>query len=330
MSAPSLPLVLITNSVPLATLAPLQGLARVVMGPANGDLMPRAEVLRLAPDLAGIINQAELRVDRELLGLAPHLRIVANVAIGVDNLDLPLMATHGVYATNTPHAFVEATADHTLGLILALARRLPEADRFVRSGSWQGFQPGVWDGALLAGKTLGLVGYGAIGRAVESRALAFGLRVLHYRRTPDPDPGYTPLDELLRESDFVSLHVPLNAASTRLIDAARLHRMKRGAGLINVSRGQVVDEAALVAALRSGHLAGAGLDVFENEPQVHPELLAMNNVVLTPHIGGGTRESRHQARHFCAENVARVLSGRRPLSALNEPAVPVSPGHSSP
>lgn len=319
MVSSKLPLVLITNAVPPAVLAPLDGLARVVTGPASGNLMSRAEVLQLAPDLDGIINQTELLVDQELLERAPKLKIVANVAIGADNLDLKLMARHGVFATNAPHAFVDATADFTLGMILAIARRMVEADRYVRSGAWNSFQPGVWDGALLRDKTLGIVGYGAIGRAVGHRAVAFGMRVLHHRRTPSEGPGYSSLDRLLRESDFVSLHTPLNADSRRLIDAKRLGQMKPGAYLINAARGRVVDEQALVAALRSGHLAGAALDVFENEPQVHPDLKTMSNVILTPHIGGGTLESRHSARYFCVENVARVLSGQRPHALLNEP-----------
>lgn len=319
MSSSQLPLVLITNTVPPETLVPLAKLARVVMGPANGDLMPRAEVLRLAPDLTGIINQAELRVDEELLAQAPRLRIVANISIGVDNLDLARMQRQGVYATNTPGAFVDSTADFTLGMMLTLARRIHEADRYVRTGAWRHFQPGVWDGALLGGKTLGLVGYGAIGRAVAQRARAFNLRVLHHRRTRTAEPGQVTLDRLLAESDFVSLHVPLNDDSRHLLGAERLGRMKRGAYLINASRGRVIEEAALVRALQSGHLAGAALDVFENEPAVHPALLTMPNVVLTPHIAGGTRESRHNARYFCVENVARVLSGQSPLNALNEP-----------
>ncbi len=319
MVSRKLPLVLITNAVPPAVLAPLEGLARVVTGPASGHLMSRAEVLQLAPDLDGIINQTELRVDLELLERAPNLKIVANVAIGADNLDLQLMAHHGVFATNVPHAFVDATADFTLGMILAIARRIVEADHYVRSGAWNNFQPGVWDGALLRNKTLGIIGYGAIGRAVGHRAGAFGMRVLHHRRTPCESPEYSSLDRLLRESDFVSLHTPLNADSHRLIDARRLGQMKPGAYLINAARGRVVDEQALVDALRSGRLAGAALDVFENEPQVHPELKNMSNVILTPHIGGGTLESRHDARYFCVENVARVLSGQRPHALLNAP-----------
>lgn len=319
MNLPPLPVVLITNTVPAEALAPLKGLARVVLGPAGGDLMARADVLRIVPELTGIVNQAELKVDRELLEQAPLLRIVANVAIGVDNLDLALMQHHGVYATNVPHAFVEATADYTLGALLALGRRLHEADRYVRAGEWKGFQPGLWDGALLTGKVLGLVGYGAIGRAVAQRARGFGLRVIYHQRTPVDDPAYVALDQLLAEADFVSLHLPLNEDSRGLINASRLALMKRGSYLINAARGRVVDEAALVAALQSGHLAGAALDVFEHEPRVHPALLGMPNVLLTPHLGGGTHESRHRARFHCISDVARVLAGLKPVSALNEP-----------
>lgn len=323
MSFESLPLVLITNTVPDEVLVPLRGLARVVLGPSGGDLMSRAEVLRLAPELAGIVNQAELRVDSELLERAPKLKIVANVSIGVNNLDIPLMQRHGVYATNVPHAFVESTADFTLGSLLAVARRIHDADSYVRAGGWRSFQPGVWDGTLLDGKTLGLVGYGAIGQAVAQRARGFGLRILFHQRTPVDHADYAPLDRLLREADVVSLHLPLNPDSERLIDVTRLAQMKRGALLINASRGRIVDESALVAALESGHLAGAALDVFENEPQVHPALLAMRNVVLTPHIGGGTRESRQRARLHCVNDVARVLAGQHPLDPLNAPTVPL-------
>jgi len=317
----SLPLVLFTNAVPDEVLAPLKGIARVVLGPANGDLMSRTEVLRLAPELAAIVNQAELRVDAELLDRAPRLRVVANVAIGVNNLDLALMQRHGVYATNVPQAFVDSTADFTLGLLLAVTRRIHEADSYVRAGRWRSFQPGVWDGALLNEKTLGLVGYGAIGQAVAHRARSFGLRVLFHQRSNVDDPGYVPLDRLAREADIVSLHLPLNPDSDRLINAQRLAEMKRGAILINASRGRIVDESALVMSLQTGHLAGAALDVFENEPDVHPALLSMPNVVLTPHIGGGTRESRHRARSTCVTDVVRVLTGQRPLNLRNEPAI---------
>lgn len=309
--------VLVTNAVPDAVLEPLAGLARVTQGPGGGDLMAREEVLQHAPTLDAIINQGELRVDAALLDRAPRLKIVANIAQGTDNLDTALMAQRGVWATNTPDAFTDATADCTIGLLLCLARRLCAADRFVRDAQSTGFRPGVWDGVLLQDKILGIVGYGGIGRAVARRAEAFGMRVVYTRRTPVDDPQYRSLDALLGQADFVSLHMPLTDDSHKLIDARRLKQMKPGAYLINMARGKVVDETALVEALQSGRLAGAALDVFENEPAVHPALLEMPNVVLSPHLGGGTYESRHAARLLCVRNVAAVLRGEPPLTPVN-------------
>lgn len=319
MASRLLPLVLITNTVSPEACAPLKGKARLIMGPASGDLMSRTEVLRLAPKLVGIINQAELQIDNELLGKAPKLKIVANVASGVDNLDLELMANRGVYATNTPEAFAESTADFTLGMMLALIRRLPEADRHVRSGNWRGFRPGQWDGRLLKGKTLGIIGYGSIGKAVAIRARAFGMHVLHTRRGSYKHSKQRSLLRLLKISDVITIHVPLNSETRLLIDKSKIEIMKHGAYLINTSRGHVVDEKALLQALRSGQLAGVALDVFQDEPKVPRDFCQMDNVILTPHIGGGTHESRHNARYLCALNVARVLDGKPPLNACNNP-----------
>lgn len=318
-SAP-LPLVLVTSETRREELAPLRGIARLLVGPGGGNTMPRSEVLRWAPKVAAIICRGELQVDAELLERAPHLRIVASASVGVDKLDLARMERQGVFATNAPDYFVEATADYTLGAIISLLRRLNEADRYVRRGQWRSFQPGAWDGALLRGKVLGLVGYGAIGQTVARRAAGFGLEVIHYRRTPSRDAGYTPLEQLLARSDIVSLHVPLNEDSRALIDEQRLRRMKPGACLVNVSRGQVVDEPALISALESGRLAGAALDVFADEPRVPLALRRLPNTLLTPHIGGGTVESRRHSSLTCARAVARVLSGQRPDNLKNNPS----------
>jgi len=312
------PVVLCTNSVPDDVLAPLQGLATVRQGPGGGYTTPRPEVLQLAPQLSAIVNQGELLVDRELLDAAPQLRVIANVAAGYDNMDLPLMSARGVWGCNTPDAFYESTADLTLAMILAVARMLVKGDRYVRAGEWRRFEPGVWDGTLLRGHTLGIVGYGRTGMAVAQRARAFGMRILYTRRTRCADPTYRSLDALLAEADFVSLHTPLTAETQHLLNAQRLARMKPGAWLINMARGPVVDEQALVQTLRSGHLAGAALDVFEREPEVHPALLTMDNVVLAPHVGGGTHASRRMARLTCFENVACVLRGERPQTPVNE------------
>ena len=312
--------VLITNTVPSDLLQPLTGLVHIIQGPDNGPLMSREEVLSLAPQLDAIINQAELRVDEELLQTAPRLQIVANVAIGYNNLDVDAMTQHNVWATNVPNAFTDSTADCTLALILGLARNVHNADRYTRSSQWiqDGFQPGVWDGILLSGKTLGIVGYGNIGKAVAKRASAFGMKIIFNNRTDTQDENYRELDDLLREADFVSLHTPLIPETHHLIDRTRLRLMKPSAILINMARGPVVDENELVEVLKSGHLRGAALDVFEEEPRVHPALLDMPNVLLTPHIGGGTNESRSQARRLCIENVAAVLSGSPPLTPVNQ------------
>lgn len=313
--------VLITNEVPADVLAPLAGGAEVILGPGGGQLMSRDGVLRLGPTLDAIINQAELRVDEALLDACPRVRVIANVAMGIDNMDTALMARRGVWATNVPDAFAEATADLTLAFVLGLARAVRVADRFVRSGEWSGFEPGRWDGDLLAGRTLGIIGYGRAGQGVARRARAFGMNVIWHSRTVTADPERRSLDALLAESDYVTLHVPLTPETRGLMTRERFARMKRGAFFINMARGKTMIEESLVDALASGHLAGAALDVFENEPAVHPALLAMPNVILTPHMGGGTRQSRSQARRLAVENVALVLRGEPPLTPVNRPEV---------
>ena len=320
------PTVLLTRTYPPDLVAALAAQARVVV-PANAaDSLGYDAVLAQGAALAAVINQGELRIDATLLDATPRLRIVANTAIGVNNLALDLMRARGVWGTNTPDAFVDATADCALGLIITLLRRIGEGERFVRAGRWNSFAPGTWDGALLRGKTLGLVGYGRIGQGVARRAEPFGLRVIHHTRSGRDAPGWRPLDTLLGEADIVSLHVPLNADSQGLIGAAQFARMKPGAWLVNLARGPVVDEPALIAALQSGHLGGAALDVFADEPRVPVVLRSMENVVLTPHIGGGSREGRRSAQELCVENVLRALRGERPRPecTVAEPSAPAT------
>lgn len=319
MSDP-LPKVLVTLNVPREHLAPLEGIAELVISPHTPNAMPRGEVMKLIGDCTGLICQGELKVDAELIERAPKLEIVANAAMGYDNLDLPALTARGIRATNTPAAFVESTADHCLGLILAMTRRIAEGDRFVRTGTWAeiGMQQLRWESPILGGKTLGLIGYGKIAKAVERRATPFGMTVLHTRTSnPDDDPNYRTLDDLLGEADIVVALVPHNESTDRLLNSDRFARMREGAFFVNISRGQVMDEAALVKALKSGHLAGAGLDVFEREPIVDPALFAMDNVVMTPHVGGATFEERASGRIEAAENVARFLKGEPLLSPVN-------------
>jgi glyoxylate reductase len=313
------PRVIFTQHVPAEHLSPLEGVAEVILGPVGGELMSRAEVLRLLPTVAGIINQGEIRVDEELLQHAAQLRVVANVSLGTDNLDLPALTRRGIWATNLRDQVVDSTADCALGLMLAVTRRLVEADAFVRSGAWSKFEPGRWDGPQIGRRVVGIVGFGRIGQAVGRRAEAFGARVIHHTRTVSTHPGYRTLEALVAEADIVCVCLPMNPDSKGMFDARRFAQMKKGAVFINVGRGKIMDEAALVAALESGHLYGAGLDVFENEPAVNPALIKMKQVVMTPHLGGGTIESRRAARQFAAANVAAVLQGKRPLTPVNEP-----------
>ena len=264
------------------------------------------------------------RVDGSVLDAGPGLRIVANIAVGFDNIDLAAARARGVVVTNTPDVLTEATADFTWGLILAVTRRIPEGERLLRRGEWTGWALDFMLGSDLRGKQLGIVGLGRIGRAVAARAGAFGMRVAFTTLDADApdggraDPGWARmnLDELLSSSDVVSFHVPLTASTRHLVDRRAVLRMKRRAYLVNTSRGPVIDEAALAWALREGLIAGAALDVYEQEPRVHPDLLGIENVVLAPHLGSATVETRTAMADLAARNVLAVLSGASPLTPV--------------
>jgi glyoxylate reductase len=251
-------------------------------------------------------------VDDELLDLLPDLRLVANYGVGYDGIDVQACARRGVAVTNTPDALGIATADLTMALVLASRRRLVEGDRFVREGKWaSGWFVGDLLGSEIGGATLGIVGLGRIGSAVAERARAFGMNVLHTRRTDDGSPDRRELDDLLRESDIVTLHLPLTEETRRLLDARRLALLRDGACLLNTSRGAIVDEDALVAELVSGRLR-AGLDVFSHEPHVPQALLDLPNVVLSPHVGSATRATREAATAELVANIMAALE-QRPL-----------------
>ncbi len=320
----SLDKVVVTNRVVDVAFDAITSRTRLVIPPDPTHGMSRSEVLEHAAELVAVINWSDLRVDAELLHAAPRLRLVANACAGFDNLDLPRMTEAGVWATNAPEAFADCTADLAFGLLLAAARGIVRADALVRAGVWPDAanRMAVTGGKLLRGKTLGIVGYGRIGRAMGERAVGFGMRVIHHDPVARDDSlACRTLDKLLAEADVVSLHVPLNASTERLINAERLARMKPGALLVNVSRGRVVDEAALIESLRAGRLAGAAIDVFEREPAVPEELIAMENVVLTPHIGAAVTESQQVALRWCIDNVAAVLDGKEPREPLNRPRI---------
>jgi glyoxylate reductase len=255
-------------------------------------------------------------VDERTLELLPNLRIVANYGAGYDLVDVEACRRRGVAVTNTPGVTSAATADLTLGLILAVRRRIAAGDAFVRSGRWgSGWADEPLKGDEVTGSTLGIVGLGRIGQAVAQRARGFEMRVLYTRRRQTDDPDSRPLEELLAESDVVSLHLPLTEETRGLIDAERLALMREGAALINTARGQIVDEPALVAELVSGRLQ-AGLDVFADEPNVPPELFELQNVVMTPHLGTATQATREAMTRVLVENLVAVETGRTPPNEI--------------
>jgi glyoxylate reductase len=316
--------VLTTFPLPSAARAALGGVTLTThRGPQP---MPRPTLLRLVSRADGLLCVLTDRVDGALLAAAPRLRAVANCAVGYDNVDLRAAAARGLVVTNTPDVLTETCADFAWALLLAAARRVAEGDRLVRAGRWRGWSPDLLLGRDVHGATLGLIGLGRIGSAVARRAQGFGMRVLYHARRPatDAPAGATrvALSRLLAAADFVSVHVPLTAATRHLIGARELARMRRGAVLVNTSRGLVVDEAALVRALASGRLAAAGLDVFEREPAVPAALRALPTVVLTPHVASATIATRERMAVLAARNLAAALAGRRPPNAVAPVAAP--------
>lgn len=290
---------------------------------AQPERISREELFRRVKDKQGLICLLTERVDDGFLQAANKLRIVANVAVGFDNIDVPACTKRGVAVTNTPGVLDETTADFAWTLMMAVARRLGEGEALARSGNWKGWDLDQLVGTDVWGKTLGLVGFGRIGRAMARRAGGFKMKVLYtdVQRAPEDvekeyNAEYRDFNTLLAESDFVSVHVPLSSETQGLFEAAKFFRMKPTAFLINTSRGQVVDEAALVHALESKKIAGAALDVYENEPFIHPGL-KRPNVVLAPHIASASLETRTKMSVIAAENVKAFFDGKRPPNVLN-------------
>jgi glyoxylate reductase len=309
--------VLITRRLPAAVVRRLEEHCTVDMHRGETPLSPEELRARVADKDAVIVLLPD-RIDRALLDAAPRLKIVANVAVGYDNLDVRHAKQKGVVCTNTPDVLTDATADLTWALILDITRRVSEGDRLARGGHWKGWTFEFMLGSGLQGKQLGIVGGGRIGHAVAERGRGFGARIaVASRRDPGwPDAEYMPLDRLLATSDIVSLHVPLTADTRHLIDQPALARMKRTAFLINTTRGAVVDESALAWALKEHMIAGAALDVFEQEPEILPELMTLENVVLSPHLGSATRETRTAMADLAVSNVLAVLAGQPPLTPI--------------
>jgi glyoxylate reductase len=319
--------VLVTRRLPEPCLERLSRAVEVTLYDGPGA-MPREDLLRDVRGKPGAITLLTDRVDDEFLDAAgDDLLIVANYAVGFDNIDVAACSRRGVLASNTPAVLTETTADTAWALMMAAARRVPEGDRFLRSATPWIWGPLMMLGQDVHGKTLGLVGFGRIGQAMARRARGFGMRVIYFDVFPPPqevvdelDAEYRSLDDLLAEADFVSLHTNLTEDTRHLIDDVRLRRMKPTAVLVNTSRGPVIDEAALADALRHGVIFAAGLDVFEREPEVHPELLELDNAVIIPHLGSATVETREAMGMLAIDNLLMALEGLRPPTLL-DPAV---------
>jgi glyoxylate reductase len=271
--------------------------------------IPRDELLRRVADKDALICLLTEQIDRDVFEAAPALKIVANIAVGYDNIDVAAARQRGVVVTNTPDVLTQAVAEFTWALILGIARRVAEGDRLVRSGAWKGWGLDFMLGTELRGKQLGIVGAGRIGRAVAAKAPAFGMRAVFARHDMS-------MDELLVSSDVISIHTPGTAETRHMINRKSLIRMKRSALLVNTARGTIVDEEALAWALDERLIAGAALDVYEKEPAVHPALLKHENVLLAPHIGSATRETRTARAELAIRNLLAVLDGAAPLTPI--------------
>jgi glyoxylate reductase len=303
-------------------LSKLHAVADVDLYSGDGAI-PAGELRARVADKDALVCLLTDAVDRSVIDAAARVKIIANVAVDHNNIDVPYARSRNIVVTNTPDVLTESVADFTWALILAITRRLSEAERLVRRGEWKGWALDLLLGSELRGKQLGLVGVGRIGRAVAARAPAFGMKVAYTTRTASgTNSGLgdaaeaMSLDRLLLTSDVVSLHVPLTPETRHLIDKRALTRMKRSAYLVNTARGPVVDEASLAWALQHHLLSGAALDVYENEPAVHPDLLLLQNVLLVPHLASGTTETRTAMADLAVDNVVAVLAGRPPLTPV--------------
>ncbi len=318
------PRVLVTQAVPAPGPALLRTFAEVDANPDPGVIWSPEELRARLPGHDALYCLLTDTIDAAAMDAAPDLRIIANMAVGFNNVDVPEATRRGIAITNTPGVLTDTTADFAWALLMAAGRRVAEADRFTRAGRFHGWDPLLLLGGDVAGRTLGIVGFGRIGQAMARRAGGFGMSVLYHDVQPVDaateqalNARHVPLDTLLAESDFVTLHVNYTPETHHLLGAEQFARMKPTAYVVNTARGPVIDEAALAGALRDGQIAGAGLDVYEDEPAVHPDLLAQENVVLAPHIASASIDTRNAMATIAAENIRALFSSERPPNLVN-------------
>jgi glyoxylate reductase len=314
--------VFVTRRIPEAGLEKLEEFCEVEVSPFDRNLT-RTEIMEMAAGAVGLVSMATDRIDRELMDELADTRIIANYAVGFDNIDIAYARKKGIPVTNTPDVLTHATADVAIALILCVARRVVEGDRLVRAGGFKGFYPTFFLGVELENKILGIYGMGRIGRDVAKKALAFGLRIIYHDTVSHDEKslGFSArpvtFDELLRESDFLSIHAPLTEETRHRFTAEEFRKMKDEAFCINTARGPLVKEEDLVQALKEGWIAGAGLDVYEFEPKVHPDLMSLENVVLLPHIGSAAIEARERMSVLVADNLIAFFKGEPPPNRVN-------------
>lgn len=318
--------IFVTRKIPGPHLEKLKEAGHEVVVSELNRPLTGEELVEKVKGVDGLLSLLTDRIDGDLMDAAgPQLKIISNYAVGFDNIDIKGATDRGIVVTNTPSDEVnEAVAEHTWALILALARRIVEADEATRRGGYKGWEPDIFLGINLVGKTLGIVGLGRIGSMVARRAKGYNMTVLYNKRQPDPEAEkelgvkFSSLDELLAASDFVTLHVPLTDETRHMMNKETISKMKKGGFLINTARGPVVNEKDLVETLRSGHLGGAALDVYDNEPTIDPELIGMENVVLTPHIASATLEARNKMGEQAINAILDTLEGEKPTTIANE------------
>lgn len=318
--------VFVTRKIPGTALDRLKSSGHEVSVSEVDRPLKEEELLEKGKDVDALLTLLTDRINGDVIdAIGPQLKIVSNYAVGLDNVNIEEATDRGVVVTSTPSNEVnEAVAEHSWALILSLARRIVEADEATRKGAYKGWGPAIFLGTGLLGKTLGIIGLGRIGSMVAQRSKGYEMRVLYNKRSRDEKAEqelgveFAELDNLLSQSDFITLHVPLTDQTRHMINKDTLSKMKKGACLINTARGPVVDEHDLVDALRSGHLGGAALDVFDNEPNINPELIGMENVVLTPHIASATWEARERMGEQAVSSILDVLEGKKPENLVNE------------